>query len=134
MQDQKLIWDDSVRLMVTCKGKIYSLVWIDAEEIVRGDPRHPDPYVSGWYYDEDGPPSYMGATKEEAVKETRKWFGKKQQIDHWCDEDLLYALCAVCKRMDEGDVISLRDAFIQVGYGATETDLALDLIYQKVLE
>ncbi len=137
MQEQKLIWDDSVRLMVTCMGKIYALTWIEAEDIVKEDDRHPDPYVTGWYYDEDGPPSFMGVTKEEAVKETRKWFGKKQQIDHWEDHDLLYAMCAVLKRldlMDQGDErTTVRDTFLEI-YGEKQTDLALDLIYQKVLE
>ena len=38
----------------------------------------------------------------------RKAFARKQQLDHWHDEDLLYALCAVCKRLDlvdQGEIL-----------------------------
>ena len=132
MQEQKLIWDDGARLVVTVAGKIYSLVWIDTKPT-----EDEDVYKSGWYYDEDGPPGYMGVEIEEVKRNVRSAFSKKQQLDHWHDEDLLYAMCVVLKRLDlndQGDEReTVRDTFLGV-YGEKETDLALDLIYQKVLE
>ena len=136
MAEQRLVWDDSVRMVLTVAGKIYTLTWIDAEEMPAArPPADPVPYKSGWYYDEDGPPGYMGVTREEVVVGMRAAFAQKQQLNAWRDEDLLYALCAVCKAMDQGEEgLTLRSAFIGIGYGLTETDLALDLIYKKVLE
>lgn len=61
----------------------------------------------------------------------------QEQIDHWEDHDLLYAMCAVLKRldlMDQGDErYTVREMFLEI-YGEKQTDLALDLIYKKVLE
>ncbi len=56
----------------------------------------------------------------------------------WTDADLLYALCVVCKRIDlanQGDEeLTVKQAFLDMSYGEEETNAALDLIYQKVLE
>lgn len=137
MADQKLMWDDGTRMVVTVAGKIYTLTWIDAEEVAKDD-NHPDPYLSGWYYDEDGPPGYMGVTRDEVKANVRECFARKQQNNAWRDEDLLYALCVVCKHIDLyaklDERLTVEEAFGQAGYGPKETAVALDLIYQKVLE
>ena len=103
-------------------------------------------YPVGWYYqeDEDTPPTFCGVASDTAKAYILDMLGDTPpspaaggpaaQHTIWADEDLLYALCAVCKRMDQGDDINLRDAFLQTGNSVIDTDAALDLIYQKVLE